>query len=73
MAVKKPKRVRKATPKIMKLLKLMYERGDVSLDICPHCAVRMDYFDHGKCHACGKGCGCSFNPTSNSDFCDLHR
>lgn len=40
--------------------------------LCPSCGVSMAW-DHGTCHACGAGCGCSFNPTSMADYCDSHR
>ena len=40
---------------------------------CPHCGARMDYLDHGKCSQCFKYCGCSFSPTSMSDYCEAHR
>lgn len=40
---------------------------------CPHCMARMDYLDHGKCPKCGQYCGCSFSPTTMSDYCSEHR
>lgn len=59
--------------RIKRLLITAWRRGSVSLDsVCPSCAERMDALDHGRCSHCGKGCGCSFNPTSSSDFCETH-
>jgi hypothetical protein len=40
---------------------------------CPTCRAVMDYMDHGFCSDCKKYCGCSFSPTSMSDYCHAHR
>jgi hypothetical protein len=62
------------TDKIRKALEKAWLAGSISLtSICPNCFKRMDMMDHGKCSHCKKGCGCSFNPVSSSDFCDFHR
>lgn len=39
---------------------------------CPNCGESMS-LNHGFCSSCKKYCGCSFNATSDSDFCDTHR
>ncbi len=39
---------------------------------CPHCSKDMGAYSHGCCQHCRKMCGCSFNPTSLSDFCRAH-
>ena len=39
---------------------------------CPTCKKGMGYNSHGKCENCGAYCGCSWDPTSNSDYCDFH-
>ena len=65
---------RKITPEITKALEKAWIAGAISLSsVCPSCFKRMDYLDHGKCSHCGKDCGCSFNPTSSSDYCSFHR
>ncbi len=59
--------------KLANLLLKAYKAGSISLaDTCPHCYKRTSAFDHGKCMHCKKGCGCSFNPTSSSDYCNFH-
>lgn len=40
---------------------------------CPWCGATMQPLDHGVCPECGEYCGCSFNPTSQSDYCNEHR
>lgn len=51
-----------------------YRNGTLSVaGLCPHCFRRMDYLDHGECSHCGESCGCSFDPTSSSDYCSFHR
>lgn len=65
---------RKLTSKTRKILEKAYEGGFVRLGgICPSCCMGMGYMNHGKCNMCGKGCGCSFNPTSSGNYCDFHR
>ena len=64
---------RKLTRKIRAALAKAWEKGSISLmGVCPNCFKRMDYLDHGRCSHCGRNCGCSFNPTSSSDFCSFH-
>lgn len=41
-------------------------------DTCPSCLDNMGCFHHGKCGTCDRECGCSFNPTSSSDYCGYH-
>ena len=33
----------------------------------------MEQIDHGRCPKCRAYCGCSFQPTSMSDYCSTHR
>jgi hypothetical protein len=33
----------------------------------------MSCLDHGVCPTCARQCGCSFSPTSMSDYCSTHR
>jgi hypothetical protein len=40
---------------------------------CPWCGAAMEPMDHGRCPTCQQLCGCSFNPTSSSDWCRVHR
>ena len=50
-----------------------YDAGVISLSgFCPHCDKDQGSFSHGVCQHCKKGCGCSFNPTSRGDHCNLH-
>lgn len=39
---------------------------------CPNCKEDMGSLAHGTCEKCGKSCGCSFEPTSNNDYCEYH-
>lgn len=65
---------RKITPKIREVLEKAWLKGSITLSgVCPSCFDRMGGFNHGVCTKCKKGCGCSFNATSSSDFCDFHR
>jgi hypothetical protein len=41
--------------------------------ICPTCSKDMGMIAHGKCEHCQTYCGCSFDPTSSSDYCQFHR
>ncbi len=64
---------KKFTPKIAAALKKAWEAGSINLcDVCPSCFKHMSYMDHGKCPHCKQSCGCSFSPTSSSDYCDFH-
>lgn len=68
--MKRPMSRRKA---LIETLVLAYDAGSISLStVCPSCFQYMDRLDHGKCSKCGKSCGCSFNPTSSGDHCNLH-
>lgn len=40
---------------------------------CPTCGAQMYQWDHGICSKCKEYCGCSFMPTSMSDYCTKHR
>ncbi len=40
---------------------------------CPYCNAAMASWDHGICPACNLRCGCSFSPTSDCDYCSIHR
>ena len=68
--MKRPKSRRIA---LIDTLLAAYDAGAISLrSVCPYCFKSMDYLDHGKCQHCKKNCGCSFNPTSQGDHCNLH-
>ena len=65
---------RKITNEIKEALAKAWVAGSISLSgVCPHCFKSMGAFGHGTCQHCKQGCGCSFDPTSSSDFCDFHR
>lgn len=64
MATRKP---------LIEALLAAYDAGVISLiKLCPNCDKNMGPFNHGVCQHCKKNCGCSFNPVSSSDHCNMH-